>query len=93
MFAPMIKMCGYDAIFVQGVSEKPVYLYIGTNGPEIRDASKHWGMDATEAEDAIEADLWEPGRRKAIAYFRHLQRPGKDSCQRRQRGYYGLKEA
>ena len=27
LFAPAIKQCGYDAIFVSGISEKPVYLF------------------------------------------------------------------
>ena len=27
LFAPAIKQCGYDAIFISGVSEKPVYLF------------------------------------------------------------------
>ena len=56
MFAPAIKQCGVDAIFVRGVSEKPVYLFMDNKGAEIRDASKYWGMDAVEAEDALIAD-------------------------------------
>jgi aldehyde:ferredoxin oxidoreductase len=54
--APAIKQCGYDAIFVRGVAEKPVYLYIDNKGPQIRDASAYWGLDAVEAEEALVRD-------------------------------------
>lgn len=57
VFSPAIKQCGYDAIFISGKASKPVYLYCDNKGPEIRDASKYWGLDATDAENAIHADL------------------------------------
>ena len=58
VFSPAIKQCGYDAIFVRGVSERPVYLYIDQSKAEIRDASPYWGLDATEAENRLIADHW-----------------------------------
>ena len=57
LFAPAIKQCGYDAIFVSGISEKPVYLFSDGNTIELRDASAYWGMDATDAEKALHDDL------------------------------------
>ena len=63
-FAPMIKMCGYDAIFFHGVASKPVYLYVGKKGAEIRDASSYWGLNALEAENALESAHWQPGEIK-----------------------------
>ena len=57
VFAPAIKQCGYDAIFVSGVSETPVYLFCDGKTAEVRDASAYWGLDATEAERALHADL------------------------------------
>lgn len=57
IFSPAIKQCGYDAIFISGVSEKPVYLYCDNRTVEIRDASGYWGLDATEAENRLHADL------------------------------------
>ena len=57
LFAPAIKQCGYDAIFVSGISEKPVYLFCDGRKTEIRDASVYWGMDAVETEKAIHCDL------------------------------------
>ena len=56
MFAPAIKQCGVDAIFVRGVSDKPVYLYMDNRVCELRDASAYWGLDATEAEERLIAD-------------------------------------
>ncbi len=55
--APAIKQCGYDAIFFRGVSPKPVYVLVDNKGPQIRDASAYWGMDAVEAEEALIRDL------------------------------------
>jgi aldehyde:ferredoxin oxidoreductase len=51
--APAIKQCGYDGIYFKGISPKPVYLYIGPHGPELRDASALWGKDAIETEDTL----------------------------------------
>jgi len=55
--SPAIKRCGYDGIFFKGISEKPVYLYIGKKGAELRDASHLWGMDALETESRLVEDL------------------------------------
>lgn len=48
-----IKRCGYDGIFFTGISEKPVYVYVGAKGVEIRDASHVWGKDAYDAEKIL----------------------------------------
>ena len=56
VFSPAIKQCGYDAIFISGISEKPVYLYCSNKGAEIRDASAYWGLDAVEAENKLLED-------------------------------------
>ena len=52
-FAPEIKKCGYDAIFIKGISEKPVYLHVDNKGAELRDAAHVWGVDAIEAEEIL----------------------------------------
>ena len=59
MFAPAIKQCGVDAIFVRGVSPRPVYLYMDNKVCELRDAAPYWGLDATEAEERLIADTRE----------------------------------
>ena len=57
LFAPAIKQCGYDAIFISGIAEEPVYLFCDGKKAEIRSAAAYWGLDATEAEKALHADL------------------------------------
>jgi aldehyde:ferredoxin oxidoreductase len=55
--SPAIKRCGYDGIFFKGISEKPIYLYIGKSGPELRDAASLWGKDAIETEEHLIEEL------------------------------------
>lgn len=63
-FSPMIKRCGYDAIFFTGISEKPVYAYITESSVELIDADGIWGKDAIEAEEIF----WEKhGKRCQVA--------------------------
>jgi aldehyde:ferredoxin oxidoreductase len=64
--APAIKRCGYDGIFIKGISEKPVYLYVDGKKAEIRPADNLWGMDAVEAEAVLQGQNWEK-KRPAIA--------------------------
>src|SRR3972149_11508188 len=53
IFGPTLKFAGYDAVFVTGISPKPVYLYIENGKAEIRDAAKLWGKDAYETEKML----------------------------------------
>jgi len=55
-FSPAIKRCGVDAIFIKGVSKKPVYLFMDDDTCELRDASEYWGLDAIEAEERLFVD-------------------------------------
>ncbi|MFC1900848.1 aldehyde ferredoxin oxidoreductase family protein [Chloroflexota bacterium] len=56
IFGPYLKFAGYDAVFFTGISDKPVYLLIDNGKAELKDASKLWGMDCYETEDAIKAE-------------------------------------
>ena len=57
-FAANLKMAGYDAIIIKGVSEKPVYLWINDGDVEIRSADHLWlKADAWECVDIIKKDL------------------------------------
>jgi len=56
-FSPMLKRTGYDAVFVKGVSEKPVLLVINDGKSELIDASFVWGKDCVETEDLIRSRL------------------------------------
>lgn len=59
-FGPELKKAGYDALFVNGISEKPVYLYINDGKVEIRDAAHLWGMDTKTVWEALKEETGEP---------------------------------
>ncbi len=52
-----LKHAGYDAIIVEGKAAKPVYIWINDGEVSIRDASRLWGMDTKEMQDAIRVEL------------------------------------
>ncbi|MBN2239626.1 MAG: aldehyde ferredoxin oxidoreductase family protein [Dehalococcoidales bacterium] len=52
-FGPHMKFAGYDAVYVKGISEKPVYIYLDNGRAELRDASHLWGKDTYETEDIL----------------------------------------
>lgn len=52
-FGPELKYAGYDGIIFEGVSEKPVYLYINDDEVELRDASDLWGKTVFETTDML----------------------------------------
>jgi aldehyde:ferredoxin oxidoreductase len=54
-FGPALKFAGYDAVFVRGISDQPVYLLIEDGQAELRPASDLWGMDAVETEEVLQA--------------------------------------
>ncbi|HXX33189.1 MAG TPA: aldehyde ferredoxin oxidoreductase C-terminal domain-containing protein [Thermodesulfobacteriota bacterium] len=55
-----LKFAGYDGVIIEGVSRKPVYLFIEDGKAEIRDASKFWGKDTHETEDLIKEEIGKP---------------------------------
>ena len=65
-FSPAIKRCGYDGIFFRGISQRPVYLRILEDKPELVDASHVWGKDAVEAERMIQDELGDKRVRVAV---------------------------
>ena len=56
-FGPYLKFAGYDAVFVTGAAERPVYLFINNGRPELRDAGHLWGKDCYETEDILMSEL------------------------------------
>jgi len=52
-----IRQCGYDGIFIQGISEKPVYLFLDHGSVELRDASALWGKDTVETERMLTEEV------------------------------------
>ncbi len=56
-FATEIKATGYDAVFFNGISPKPVYFLIKDGKAEFKDASHLWGKDTVETEETIRKEL------------------------------------
>jgi aldehyde:ferredoxin oxidoreductase len=52
-----IKYAGYDAIVIEGASEKPVYLLVSEDGVQLRDASELWGKGIYESSQSIRRGL------------------------------------
>lgn len=52
-----LRKAGYDAIIVEGVSEKPVYLWIHEGTVEIRDAINLWGLGVADCREKIQQSL------------------------------------
>jgi aldehyde:ferredoxin oxidoreductase len=52
-FGPELKFAGYDAIVVEGKAFQPVYILVGDETVDIRDASKLWGKTTGETQNAI----------------------------------------
>ena len=56
-FGPILRKSGYDAVFVKGISEKPVYVFIDNGRVSFHDATHLWGMTTEETEHAIREEL------------------------------------
>ena len=59
-FANALKGSGYDIVFFEGRSEKPVYLLIEDGRVEIKDAGGLWGKDSAATEELIRAENGNP---------------------------------
>ncbi|GAG70103.1 unnamed protein product, partial [marine sediment metagenome] len=62
-----LKHAGYDAIIIEGKSEKPVYLWIKDGEVEIRDARHLWGKTVGECQKLIQEELGDEHIRVAQA--------------------------
>ncbi|MCS7365004.1 MAG: aldehyde ferredoxin oxidoreductase family protein [archaeon GB-1867-035] len=56
-WGPELKFAGYDAVIIEGASEKPVYLWIHDGKAELRDARHLWGKDTHATTDMILEEL------------------------------------
>jgi len=52
-----VKRAGFDALIFEGISPKPVYLWVHNGELELRDAENYWGLEIAEAQDAIQSEL------------------------------------
>ena len=72
-FGPELKFAGFDALIIEDVSEKPVYLWIHDGKIEIRDATHLWGKDVHATTELIQREMEpvvgkdEAGRIKVLA--------------------------
>jgi aldehyde:ferredoxin oxidoreductase len=53
------KRAGFDAIIFEGVSPKPVYLWVHDGEAELRDAGHLWGQTTKETLTALQSELGE----------------------------------
>ena len=56
-FGPLMRKSGYDGIFITGISEKPVYIFIDNGTVEFRGAAHLWGKTVEATELAIKDEL------------------------------------
>ncbi len=59
-FGPELKWAGYDHIVVEGVSPKPVVLWIDDDRVELRDAGHLWGKVVSETYAILRQELGDP---------------------------------
>jgi aldehyde:ferredoxin oxidoreductase len=52
-WGPTLKYAGYDAIVVQGISERPVYLWVDNDRAELRDARELWGRGTIATQEEL----------------------------------------
>jgi aldehyde:ferredoxin oxidoreductase len=52
-----IKKAGYDAVFITGAADRPVWVCVTPESIEIKDASSLWGKDTVETQDIIRTKL------------------------------------
>ena len=50
-FGPALKQAGLDAIFISGISAKPVFLLVENGRVSLMEAETYWGLGCLEAED------------------------------------------
>lgn len=48
-----MKVCGYDAVIIEGASDKPVYIYVNDDKIEVRDAAHLWGKGTEDTTATI----------------------------------------
>ncbi len=56
-FGPALRGAGWDGLFVNGLSDKPVYLLIDNDQIEIRAADHLWGLDVRQTEETLHKEL------------------------------------
>jgi aldehyde:ferredoxin oxidoreductase len=55
-WGPELKLAGFDAVIVKGVSPRPVYVWIGDGQAELRDAAHLWGKISGDVQDTLKGE-------------------------------------
>jgi aldehyde:ferredoxin oxidoreductase len=58
-----LKGAGYDGLIITGAAAKPVYLYVGEDRVELRDAAHVWGKGTRDTEDILRRESGKPDAR------------------------------
>ena len=66
-FGPELKFAGIDGIIFKGISPQPVYLAIGDDKIELRDARDLWGMDNYTLTDLLKERHGKEKRPKVLS--------------------------
>ena len=61
-----MKFAGYDAVIIQGRSERWVYLYLHDGAAELRDADHLQGLDTYDLQDRITEELGKKPRQLSV---------------------------
>lgn len=57
---PELKYAGYDTVVIKGRASSPVYLWIGDDEVQIRDATRVWGKDVWETDERLRGEVRDP---------------------------------
>ena len=76
LFTAEMKYAGLDSIILEGISPKPVYLFIDDHKIELRDAAEYWGKGTFAVEKAFKDKFGEefqvavigPGGENGVSY-------------------------
>ena len=61
-FGMALKGAGFDAIFVTGAAQSPVYVQVHEGKAELRPADHLWGMDTARTDEAVKSETGTPSR-------------------------------
>ncbi|HAF62957.1 MAG TPA: aldehyde ferredoxin oxidoreductase [Anaerolineaceae bacterium] len=65
--SPAIKRCGFDAIFIRGQAEQPVFILVENEVVSIHPAEDLWGKDAIESEEILLEKYKQWGKKASVA--------------------------
>lgn len=65
-FGAEFRRAGFDAVIIEGVSRKPVYLAIRDGKAELRSAAMIWGQEIADADALIKEELGDAKIRTAV---------------------------